>query len=107
MAHVVEDLVHRAFLDHLPRVHDVHPVAGCQYQAQVVGDVDHRGIELLGDLGDQLDDARLDRHVERRGRLVEQQQRRIGQQRHRDHDALLLAARDLVRVGVHDPLRIG
>ena len=41
------------------------------------------------------------------GRLVEQQQRRVRQQRHGDDDALLLAARDLVRIGVHDPLRVG
>ena len=46
---------------------------------------------------DQLDDAGLDGHVERRRRLVEEQQLRIGQQRHGDDDALLLAAGNLVR----------
>ena len=35
------------------------------------------------------------------------QQLRVRQQRHGDHHALLLTARDLVRVGIHDPLRVG
>ena len=34
-------------------------------------------------------------------------QRRLGQQRHGDHDALLLAARKLVRIGAHHALGIG
>jgi hypothetical protein len=48
-------------------------------------------------LGDQLEDLLLDRHVERRGRLVGDQQLRLAGDRHRDHHALLLAARHLVR----------
>ena len=48
----------------------------------------------------QLDDLRLERDVERARRLVGDQQRRLEQQRHRDHDALPHAARELVRVVV-------
>ena len=106
VAHVVEDLGHRALLHDDARVHHVDPVAGRQDQSQVVGDIDHRGVELAGKLRDQLDDAGLDGHVERGGRLVEQQQRRVGQERHGDHHALLLTARDLVRIGGHDPFRV-
>ena len=40
-------------------------------------------------------------------RLVEDQQRRLGGQRHRDHDALQHPARELVRVAVHHPGRVG
>ena len=46
----------------------------------------------------QVQDLRLDRDVERRGRLVEQQDRRLEDQRARDGDALALAAGELVRV---------
>ena len=106
MAHLVEHLLDRADLDRLARVHHADPIAGLEDQAEVVRDVDHRGAEARADLLDQLDDAGLDRDVERGRRLVEQQQRRVRQQRHRDHHALLLAARDLVRIGLHDARRV-
>ena len=51
---------------------------------------------------EQIDDARLDRHVERRCRLVQQQQTRLRQQRHRDDRALLLSAGELMRIRRHD-----
>ncbi len=47
-------------------------------------------------------DLRLHHHVERRGGLVGDHQRRVACERHRDHHALLLAARELVRIVV-DP----
>ena len=47
---------------------------------------------------------RLHRHVERRGRLVGDQQLRLGDQHHRDHHALAHAARDLVRIELVDAL---
>ena len=46
----------------------------------------------------QLDDLRLHRHVERRGRLVGDQDLRRGDQRQRERDALAHAARELVRI---------
>ena len=47
---------------------------------------------------EQVQDLRLHRDVERRGRLVEQQDLRLEDQRARDRDALALAAGELVRV---------
>ena len=55
----------------------------------------------------QIEDLRLDRHVERGRRLVGDQQLRVARQRHRDHRALPHAARKLVRVGMHAALRLG
>jgi hypothetical protein len=51
------------------------------------------------------DDLRLDRHVERGGRLVGHDQLGLGGQRQRDDDALAHAARELVRVLVDARLR--
>ena len=48
----------------------------------------------------QVEDLRLHRHVQRRGRLVGHQQRGIAGQRHGDHHALAHAARQLVRIAV-------
>src|SRR5258708_34479348 len=49
-------------------------------------------------IGEQIDDLRLDRHVERVDRLVAHDQSRVGGQRTSDADTLSLSARELVRV---------
>ena len=51
---------------------------------------------------EEVENAGLDRDVERRGRLVEQQQFWFQQQGAGDGDALALAARELVRIAVGD-----
>ena len=56
---------------------------------------------------EQLEDLRLHRHVERRRRLVGDQQLGVVDERHRDHHALAHAAGELVRVGVDAPARVG
>ena len=48
----------------------------------------------------QVEDLRLDRDVERRDRLVGDEQLGVERERARDADALALAARELVRVAV-------
>ena len=55
----------------------------------------------------QVQDLRLDRHVERGRGLVGDQQLGLERERHRDHHALRHAARDLVREGLEPALRIG
>ena len=51
-------------------------------------------------LGQQLEDLRLDRHVERRRRLVGDQELGLAGDGHGDHHPLAHAARELVREGV-------
>src|SRR5262252_85551 len=75
--------------------------------AQVVRDDDDRRTVLLLEAGDEIQDLRLHRDVECRGRLVGDQQLRVAAQRHRDHRALAHAAGELVRVVVHPGLRVG
>ena len=55
----------------------------------------------------ELQDLRLRGDVERGGRLVGDQERRLEHERHRDHDPLALAAGELVRIRVDDPRGIG
>ncbi len=62
---------------------------------------------LVLQLGQQLEDLRLHRHVERRGRLVGDQHVGVAGERHGDHHPLPLAAGELVRVGVDPPLGLG
>ena len=66
-----------------------------------------RRAELVLELADQLEDLRLDRHVERRRRLVGDQEVGVARERHRDHHALAHAARELVRIVVDAHARVG
>ena len=68
---------------------------------KVVGD-EQIGQPLLAlQIHHQVDDLRLDRHVERGDRLVGDDQLGIERQRAGDRDALPLTAREFVRKGVH------
>ena len=100
MLGVVEDLVERALLHDAARVHHGDPVGDVGHHAEVVGHEDHRGAGLVAQLADALEDLRLDRHVERGGRLVGDQHARVAREGQRDHHALAHAARELERVGV-------
>ena len=64
------------------------------------------GVHLGHERANEVEDARLDRRVETGRRLVEDEQLRVGGERDRDHDPLLHAARQLVRVALVDPFRI-
>ena len=57
--------------------------------------------------GDEVEHLGLDRGVEPGRRLVEDQQRGILRERHRDHDPLLHAAGELVWVAAHHRCRVG
>ena len=54
-----------------------------------------------------FDDLRLDGDVERGGRLVGDQQIGFVGERHGDHDALALAAGQLMRIAAEPALRVG
>ena len=88
----------RRLLDELAAVHHRDHVGVPGDDAEVVGDEDDRHVAVLALLLDQVEDLRLHRHVERRGRLVGEQHRRAAGERDGDHHALAHAARQLVRV---------
>ena len=82
-----------------PGIHDGDVVGHFGDHAEIVRDQQHGGADLALQLHDQHQDLRLHRHVERGGRLVGDQEPRAAGERHRDHDALAHAARQLVRIG--------
>ena len=55
----------------------------------------------------QVENLRLNRHVQRGGRLVGDNQARVAHDGHGDHNALAHAAGKLVRILLHAALRIG
>ena len=70
-----------------------HLVGERQRLADVVRDVEHRDAPLVADAQQPGQDALAQLHVDRRERLVEQQQAGIGGERARQRDALALPAR--------------
>ena len=67
---------------------------------EVVRDEDVGEVELALEVLEQVEDLRLHRDVERRHRLVADDQLRLQRERARDADPLALAAGELVRVAV-------
>ena len=80
----------------LPRYITATVVGDVPDDGQVVGDEQVRQAELLLEVLQQVHDAGLDRHVERRDRLVEDDHRRVEGEGTGDADALALAAGELV-----------
>ena len=87
-------------LDDPAEVHHRDAIARVAHHRQVVGDEDEAQVELVLELVEQVEHLRLDRHVERRHRLVEHDHLRTERQRPGDADALALTAGELVRVAV-------
>jgi len=100
MARILEDRLGLALLHHLA-VPDHHQLMtqGLDH-GQVVADEQIGQAILALQRAQQLDDLTLHGAVQGRGRLVEQDQRRLEHQRAGDGDALALAAGKLVRVPV-------
>ena len=88
----------RPLLHREAQVHDEHVVRDVPDDAEVVRDEEVGEPELALQVGEQVQHLRLHRDVERRDRLVGDDQRRIQHQRARDRDALPLAAREHVRI---------
>ena len=75
--------------------------------AHVVRDDQHGGVELVAGETQQVEDFGLHGHVEGSGGLVGEDQPGVEHQRHRDDDALLLAAGELVGIVVDAGLGLG
>jgi hypothetical protein len=75
------------------------------HDAQVVRDEDVGQVALVTQPRKEVDNLRLDRDIERRGRLVEHDQFRFEHDGARDGDALALTAGELVRIAVA-PFRV-
>ena len=98
MARRLDHLVARTALDDVAGVHHGHGVAGLADDGEVVGDEDDRHPGLLLQLDEEGEDLLLHGDVDRRRRLVGEQQLGTGGNGHRDHHPLAHATGKLVRV---------
>ncbi len=94
-------------LDDAAGVHDVDVVAQPGDDAEVVRDHDQPAAALGHQRAQQVQDLRLDGDVERRRRLVGDQQFRPAGDRDGDHDPLAHAAGELVRILAEAADRVG
>ena len=92
-----EDLLLRRHLDDLAEIHHGNAVRHVLDDRQIVADEQQREAELALQVLQQIDDLRLDGDVERRDRLVADDQFGFGGERPGDADALALAAGEFVR----------
>ena len=97
MLRALEDVVGRAVLDHDAVLHDEHPVAQVADHAEVVRDEQVADAGRALQVDEQVEDLRLDGHVERRDRLVEHDDGGARREGARDRDALALPAGELQR----------
>ena len=97
----------RAAFHHAALVEDDDLLREIGHHPEIVGDDEHRHVELGLKLFDEREDLRLDRHVERRRGLVGNQQRWPTDQCHRNHRALAQAAGQFERVTAQRSRRIG
>ena len=81
-------------------IHHGDAIGGLGDHAHVVGDQHHRGAVPARQVLQDRDDLRLHRNVERGRRLVGDDQRGLGAERERDHDALAHAAGEFMRIAV-------
>ncbi|MEM5299839.1 IS110 family transposase [Burkholderia sp. JPY481] len=82
------------------------PIGHLRDHRQIVRHIDGGHSALPDHAAKRLQHVDLRRDVERRGRLVEDHEGGVGDQRHRRHQPLQLAARHLVRVTLADLLRV-
>ncbi len=98
MRGLTEDVARVAFLDDLARVHDGDAVARLGNDPEVVRDQQKGGTEVSAQVGQDAQNLRFHDDVERRRRLVCDEELRSQDERESDHDSLAHSARELVRV---------
>jgi hypothetical protein len=93
----VEDPRGRSGLDDGAMMHDERPVADLPNDCKVVRDEEVRDPAGVADVGEKVEDLRLDRDVESGDRFVQDEQAGLGGQSPGDRDPLALPAGKVVR----------
>ena len=89
MARILQHGLDGAFFDKAPGIEHADAVAHLRDHAEVVADEEHGRVQLRLEVRDEVEYLGLDGCIEAGRGLVQDQQRRVLRERHRDHDALL------------------
>ena len=98
MPWVLVQVLRRSHLDDFGEIHDRHTIAHILDDSEVVSDEEVREAEALLEIPEKIDHLGLDGYVERRDRLIANDELRLNGQRAGDPDALPLASTELVRI---------
>ena len=107
MLRVRQNTVDRCRLLHPAALQHHHPIRHLSNHRQIVRDVHRRGVKLSHHIAERPQHLDLRGHVQCSRRLVQDHQFWPGDQRHGRHQALQLAARDLMWKPLADIIRIG
>ena len=97
----------RTLLDDPARVHDGHAVGKVRHHGQIVTHIERRDAIAPAQLAHRFEHVGLGGHVKAGGGLVHDDHARTGGERDRERDALLLAARKLVRIPAQEGVIVG
>src|SRR5215471_14107411 len=100
MQRVVEQLVAVRELDDAAEIHHRDALAKMPHQREIVRDEQVGEAEALAQILKQVDDLRLDRHIEGGYGLIADDEFGIERESARDPDALALAPRHLMRIAI-------
>ena len=89
-------------LDDDAEIHHRDPVGDVLHHREVVRDEDVGEAEPVLQVAQQIEDLRADRDIERRDRLVADDQLRLDRERAGNRDALALAAGEFMRVAARE-----
>src|SRR5262245_65600780 len=101
MLRIVADRRGLADLDDPSTMHHGNAVAHVADHADVMADDDVAELELVTEIEQQVENLRSKRNIERRGRLIGNDQLRLERDRPGDADALALAPAERMRVAPH------
>ena len=92
-----EEIGGGGFFHEPPRLHDGDTVRERRDDAEIVRDEQQRHVEVAAKFGDERENFRLDRDVERGRRLIREQEPRPRHERERERHALAHAAGEFMR----------
>ena len=98
----MEERVHVRLLDDLTGIEHGDLFAGFRDDAEVMRNHDDRGIVALAQIVHQIENLRLNGHVQRSRGFVGDEQARVVDERDGDHHALEHAARQVMRIILED-----
>lgn len=107
MARIPIDFSRSAALHDFARIHDMDSTGIARYNPEVVRDNQKRHPESLSEVAHELQDLRLDGHVQRSRGLIGEDQFRIATQGDGDHHPLAHPAAQLVRIVGQSTFGIG
>jgi len=92
-------------LDDAPEIHDCHSIGHVAHDREFMGDQQHAETGMTLQILQQIENLRLDRHIERRYRLIEDEERGSYSQSAGEADPLPLATAEAAGQAIGDALR--